>query len=155
MPKVIKTNQGDRMAVLAGGEIDIESGGSLKLAGAEVSASAAELDEYVLTVDIPDLSADTSHFVVAPHAGSITKIWSVIDGAVSTADVTITPEIGGTPVTGGALTIATAGSAAGDVDSATPSAANAVTAGQAIELVVAGGGSGGSPRGHVSIVISR
>jgi hypothetical protein len=58
----------------------------------------------------------------------------VIDGVVSTADITITASIGGVGVTNGVVTIATAGSAAGDVDSATPTAANTVTAGQAIKL---------------------
>ncbi len=120
-----------------------------------VTSTPAELDEVYLPLDIADLSADTTYYVVAPCDGDITLIYSVIDGAVATADVTITPSIGGTPITDGAITIATAGSAAGDVDSATPSAANSVSAGDVIALAVAGGGSGGSPRGHVVIVISR
>lgn len=122
--------------------------------GVEVSASAAELDETILNLDIADGSADADYFLVSPHAGAISKIYSVIDGAVGTADITITASIGATTVTGGVVTIAS-GSAAGDVDVATPSAANVVTAGQAIKLAVAGGGSGGSPRIHVAVVISR
>jgi hypothetical protein len=94
-------------------------------------------------------------FLVAPHAGDIKKIYSVIDGVVSTADITITAKIATVGVTNGVVTIATAASAAGDVDVATPTAANTVTAGQAIELVVTGGGAGGSPRIHVAVVIER
>jgi hypothetical protein len=45
--------------------------------------------------------------------------------------------------------------AAGDQDEATPSAENVVTAGQAINFVVAGGGSGGAPRIHLVAVITR
>jgi hypothetical protein len=123
--------------------------------GVEVSASAAELDETILNLDIADGSADADYYIVSPHAGAISKIYSVIDGPVGTADITITASIGATPVTGGVVTIASADSAAGDVDVATPSAANVVTAGQAIKLTVAGGGSGGSPRVHVAVVISR
>ena len=123
--------------------------------GAEVSASAAELDETILNLDIADGSADADYYIVSPHAGAISKIYSVIDGEVGTADITITASIGATLVTGGVVTIAMANSAAGDVDVATPSAANVVTAGQAIKLAVAGGGSGGSPRIHVAVVISR
>lgn len=108
---------------------------------------------YVLTLDIADLSAEASYYLVAPLAGRISKIYSVIDGAVATADVTITAKIATVAVTGGVVTIATAGSAAGDVDSATPTAANTVTAGQAIEFLVTGGGAGGTPRGHLSVVI--
>lgn len=43
-PKVYKTNNGDKMVVASGGEVDVESGGSFKLAGTAVAASAAELN---------------------------------------------------------------------------------------------------------------
>jgi len=154
-PKVYKKAGGDELVVASGGSIDIESGGALKIGGVQVSASAAEINETILSLDIADGSADADYFLVSPHAGAISKIYSVIDGPVGTADITITASIGTTPVTGGVITIATANSAAGDVDVATPSAANVVTAGQAIKLAVAGGGSGGSPRIHVAVVISR
>lgn len=154
-PKVYKKAGGDELVVASGGSIDIESGGALKIGGVQVSASAAEINETILSLDIADGSADANYFLVSPHAGAISKIYSVIDGPVGTADITITASIGATPVTGGVVTIATANSAAGDVDVATPSAANVVTAGQAIKLTVAGGGSGGSPRVHVAVVISR
>ena len=154
-PKVYKKAGGDELVVASGGSIDIESGGALKIGGVQVSASAAEINETILSLDIADGSADADYFLVSPHAGAISKIYSVIDGQVATADITITASIGATPVTGGVVTIATADSAAGDVDVATPSAANVVTAGQAIKLTVAGGGSGGSPRIHVAVVISR
>ena len=52
---------------------------------------------------------------------------------------TFTAKIAGVAVTDGVITIATGG-AAGDVDSATPSALKTVTAGQAIEIL--GGGEG-------------
>jgi hypothetical protein len=154
-PKVYKKAGGDELVVASGGSIDIESGGALKIGGVQVSASAAEINETILSLDIADGSADADYFLVSPHAGAISKIYSVIDGPVGTADITITASIGATPVTGGVVTIASASSAAGDVDVATPSAANVVTAGQAIKLAVAGGGSGGSPRIHVAVVISR
>lgn len=154
-PKVYKKAGGDELVVASGGSIDIESGGALKIGGVQVSASAAEINETILSLDIADGSADADYFLVSPHAGAISKIYSVIDGAVGTADITITASIGATPVTGGVVTIASASSAAGDVDVATPSAANVVTAGQAIKLAVAGGGTGGSPRIHVAVVISR
>src|SRR5579885_2599203 len=107
---------------------------------------AAEMGEVALCIDIADLSADATYYMVCPYAGTITKIYSVIDGAVSTADATITAKIGSTAITNGVITVTSSGSAAGDVDSCSPTAANVVTAGSAINLVVAGGGSGGSPR---------
>jgi hypothetical protein len=128
---------------------------ALMIDGAEVSATATELNTYVLTLDIADGSAEAVYYLVCPHAGTISKIWTVIDAAVSSADITITAAIGATGVTGGVVTIATSGSAAGDIDSATPSAANTVTAGQAVNFTVTGGGSGGAPRIHLAMEIAR
>lgn len=164
-PKVYHKQGGDELVVASGGTLTIESGGVLSVNGSTVTAELAaidgvtatstELNEYTLALDIADGSAEAVYYVVCPHAGTINRIWSVIDGAVSTADITITAAIGATPVTNGVVTIATASSAAGDIDSATPTAANTVTAGQAINLTVTGGGAGGSPRVHVYIVIGR
>lgn len=146
--------------------VDLQGG--VSISGTAITASAAELNlnddqtatavevnQTILTLDIADLSAEAVYYLVMPHAGTISKIWSVIDGAVGTADVTITAAIGAVAVTNGVVTIATADSAAGDIDSATPTAANVVTAGQAVNFTVTGGGAGGSPRGHLSIVLTR
>lgn len=120
-----------------------------------ITSTVTELNEYHLTLDIADGSAEAVYYLVCPHAGNISKIRSVIDGVVGTADITITAAIGATPVTNGVVTITQSGSAAGDVDTATPTAARAVTAGQAINLTVTGGGAGGSPRVHVVVTIER
>lgn len=77
-------------------------------------------------------------YLVSPVAGTITKIWSVIDGALATGGATLTAAIGGTPVTNGAITIAEPSSAAGDIDSATPSAANVVEVGDLITITPGG-----------------
>lgn len=154
-PLVYRKQGGNEFVVASGGTLNIESGGTLSVAGTTVSATATELNEYVLTLDIADGSAEAVYYLVCPHAGTINKIWSVTDAAVATADITITAAIGVTGVTNGVVTIATAASAAGDIDSATPTAANVVTAGQAINLTVTGGGAGGTPRIHVAVVISR
>lgn len=163
--KVYTKQGGDEMVVASGGAITVESGGSLTVAGVTVdsstlalnglTATAAELNDSFIHLDIADGSAEAVYYVVSPHAGTISKIYTVTDGAVGTADITITAAIGVTGVTNGVVTIATAGSAAGDVDSATPTAANTVTAGQAINFTVTGGGAGGSPRIHLVAVITR
>jgi len=95
----------------------------------------------VLTVQIDDISdaAAKSAWVVCPVAGNITKIHSVIDTIITTGDAALTFEIGGTVVTNAGITIAEAGSAPGDVDTSTPTALNAVTAGQEIECITDGG----------------
>lgn len=131
------------------------SAGAGQIVGVELQpgSSIPQAPSYI-TLDIADGSADATFYLVMPFAGAITRIRTVIDGVVSTADITITASIGATPITNGVVTIATAGSAAGDVDVATPTAANTVTAGQPINLVVAGGGSGGSPRIHVVVELT-
>jgi len=128
---------------------------ALMLDQVEVTATAAEVNEYFVGLDIADGSAEAVYYLVCAHAGTISKISTVIDGAVATADITITAAIGATGVTGGVVTIATAASAAGDLDSATPTAANTVTAGQAVNFTVTGGGAGGTPRVHLVMTISR
>lgn len=55
---------------------------------------------------------------------TITKIKSIINGALTTADAVLTCRINTTNITGGAITITQAGSAAADQDEVSPSAAN-------------------------------
>lgn len=96
------------------------------------------LNKIYLTVRIQALQTAGNHWLVAPIAGNITKIYSIIDLALATGDATITPSIGGTNITNGLITITQSGSAPGDVDSSTPSANYAVTAGTAIKFAVGG-----------------
>ncbi len=84
------------------------------------------------------LTDGTYYVAVAPKAGTISKIYTVIDGTVATNDGICTYKINTTSITDGAVTIATSGSAAGVVDSATPSAANTLAAGDYISVVVSG-----------------
>jgi hypothetical protein len=155
--KVYAKQGGDVEVVASGGQITVESGGiiSIESGGTINDPAGVSLQQEVLTFVIADATAEATYWLVSPHAGAITKIWTVTDGAVATADITITAKIGATGVTNGVVTIATAASAAGDVDVATPTAANVVTAGQAINFVVTGGGAGGTPRVTVSVVITR
>jgi hypothetical protein len=120
-----------------------------------IYSTGANLNLVPLSLDIADGSAEAVYYLITPFAGTISKIYTVIDGVVSTADITVTAAIGATGVTSGVVTIATASSAAGDIDIATPTAANTVTAGQAINFTVTGGGTGGSPRIHLVAVIDR
>ena len=91
-----------------------------------------------VTYKFEDVSTASSQWVACPIAGDISKIYSVLHGAIGTADAVFSFEIAGVAVTSGGLTIAFSGSAAGDLDSATPSAAKTLTAGQAIEIIGAG-----------------
>ena len=99
------------------------------------------LNDYFLTAEIEDISTASSTFVAVPDGGKIVKIITALQGAISGANAAITFEIGGTAVTGGAITVAHSGSAAGDVDTAEPTAANRVEEGEAIEIITDGGSS--------------
>jgi len=101
--------------------------------------TAQNLKTKIVNVDIDDISSAGSSWVVPGIAGTIKKVTTVLYGAITTGDAVVTLEIGGVLVTGSSVTIANAGSAAGDVDSATPSALNVVTAIQPIEVITDGG----------------
>lgn len=103
--------------------------------------AAPGVNKLYLPVRIDDLvAADAKVYgVSAPRAGTITKIFSSLEGhALATGDATITGEIGATAITNGVVTITNAGSAVGDADSAVPTAANAVSAGDRIDFTVGG-----------------
>lgn len=107
-------------------------------------------------LDIADLSAEASYFIPVPFSARLVRAYSAIDGVVATADVTITlKDNAGTALTNGVITITQAGSAAGDVDSCDPSANNTFAQGQRLEMLVTGGGAGGSPRGHVTCIFEK
>tara|TARA_R110000803_G_scaffold44018_1_gene93453 strand:+ start:6766 stop:7131 length:366 start_codon:yes stop_codon:yes gene_type:complete len=96
------------------------------------------LNHIVLNVLETDVSTAGSVWVVCPTAGKIVSFSSVIEGAIATAPAVITMELGGTAVTGASLSITHTSSAAGDVDTAVPTALNHVTKNQAIEIITSG-----------------
>lgn len=99
------------------------------------------INKVTFTAPITDISTAGSTFVVCPIAGKILKIYNVIQNAITVADCGLTFKIATVLVTGGAITVTQSGSAAGQVNSSTPSAANTLTAGQAIEIVSDGNSS--------------
>ena len=99
------------------------------------------LNDYFLTSTIADISTASSTFVPVPDGGKVIKIITALQGAIGTANAAITFEIGGTAITGGAITVTQSGSAAGDVDTATPTAANRVEEGGSIEMITDGSSS--------------
>ena len=108
-----------------GGTIETEGGKNMKLVH--------------LSIPIGDISSAGSVFLNPGFAGRIVSYSSVIDAAITAADAILTLEILTVEVADSDLTIATAGSAAGDVDRATPSALNIFAADVPIEIVKDGG----------------
>ena len=112
------------------------------------------LNDYFIYGEIADISSASSTFVAVPDSGKIIKIITSLQGAISGGNAAISFEIGGTAVTGGAITVAHSGSAAGDVDSAEPTAANEVEEGGTIEMIT-DGGSTGAKKLNITFVIRR
>lgn len=97
------------------------------------------ISETVVSAYLADLATAGSAFAMAPCRGHIVRVYSVIYNAITTADGTWTVEINGTAVTGLSVTVTQSGSAAGDVDTAVPTASdNVVNEGDTIEFVNAG-----------------
>ena len=99
------------------------------------------LNDYFLTSTIADISTASSTFVPVPDGGKVIKIITALQGAIGTANGAITFEIGGVAITGGAITVTQSGSAAGDIDTAEPTAANEVAEGGSIEMITDGASS--------------
>jgi hypothetical protein len=99
------------------------------------------LNDYFLTSKITNISASGSTFVPVPDGGKVIKIITSIKNAISSANAALTWEIGGTAMTGSAITVTQSGSAAGDVDTSEPTAANDVAEGGTIEMISDGGSS--------------
>ena len=99
------------------------------------------LNDYFLTSKITNISAAGSTFVPVPDGGKVIKIITSIKNAISSANAALTWEIGGTAMTGSAITVTQSGSAAGDVDTSEPTAANDVAEDGTIEMISDGGSS--------------
>ena len=112
------------------------------------------LNDYFLHAQIADISTASSTFVPVPDGGKIIKIITALQGAISGGNAGISFEIGGTAVTGGGITVAHSGSAAGTIDSAEPTAANQVEEGGSIEMIT-DGASTGANKLNVTFVIRR
>ena len=112
------------------------------------------LNDYFLTSKITTISTAGSTFVPVPDGGTIIKILTSIKNAISSANAALTFEIGGVAVTGGGITVTQSGSAAGDVDTAEPTALNTVSEGGTIEMIT-DGASSGTKKLNVTFVIRR
>lgn len=96
----------------------------------------------LLYVHVGQVSSKASDAAVlrlpAPRAGTLLKVKTVLNGALATGDATFTAAIDGVDVTGGVVTATESGSAAGDIDSATTSAANTLAEDDLITVTVGG-----------------
>lgn len=130
------------------------SGDNPYVFGGTIETGAGQsLKKIYLTVDMTDVSAPSTSYLPSPVAGTISKVSVILANAITSANSVITTKIGSTAVTGGAITVAYSGSAAGSVFSATPTAANTVAVGDNINFTTDGASSTTS-RGTILIEIT-
>jgi len=99
------------------------------------------LNDYFIPFQINDVSTAGQVYIPVPDGGKIIKIATILNGAIGTANAVLTAKINNVAVTGGVVTIATASSAAGDLDSAVPTAANEVLEDDKLEIETNGASS--------------
>lgn len=101
----------------------------------EINSKTHSQDLY-----IKDISTASTDYVVAAYNGTLTNVWSVIDGAVAAGgDTTLTIKINNISVSPSDIVITQSGSAAGDVDTVTPTTLNTFSQGDTLEVVGDGG----------------
>ena len=94
--------------------------------------------QYV-TVSIPAAQTADVSWIPLPDRCRILELVACIEAAIDTNPLIITPSIGGVDITGGAVTIPTAGSAAGTTVSAKGTALREAAAGTSLLLTFNGG----------------
>lgn len=119
------------------------------------TTSIPSVNRDVIVVEIEDLSAAANYYVPFPHACTINKLATSIDGALATADAILTFKngVGGSALGTSSITIAFTGSAAGDYDSSSPSTNNSFTADSVLEITCNGGPSA-AVRGQLAISVT-
>lgn len=124
----------------AGIIVDVDGAGVHVKMGADVLADFRKARKVSVPLTLTTIAASGSpaYRCIAPVSGLITKFQSIIEAAIGTGDATLTLSIAGVAVTNGVITVTQSGSAAGDKDEATPTAANYVTAGDELKVVVTG-----------------
>ena len=109
--------------------------------------------EVPLTAIIHDISTAETVYVPTPYAGTITKVITVLEGAIGTSDATITVKnAAGSSM--GTITVATASSAAGDIDTLAPASNNTVTADSFISIET-DGASTTAQRLFITVILKR
>lgn len=96
-----------------------------------------ELQETYLVLEI-DASATQTHYIPTVYAGEIVTFAAIVDSAIATATNTYELQIDGVTVTGSQVSLTTTagtGGTAGDIVTASPSAANVFTSGQSLTIV--------------------
>lgn len=136
------------VAAASSGDVYVANG-----AGSGVWTPKQQLIELSLEGYLEDVSSVETVHVPIPFAGTVVKVITVLESSISSADSTVTVKnSAGTSM--GTLTIANASSAAGDVDTLSPTSNNTVTADSFI-TIESNGASTNSAKLRFVVVMDR
>jgi hypothetical protein len=121
------------VASAASGKVYVANG-----AGSGAWTAKETLVGETLAGYIDNISAVSTVYVPIPFAGTISKVVTVLEASIASADSTITVK-NAAAASMGTITVAYSGSAAGDVDTLSPSSNNTVTADSFITIASDGG----------------
>lgn len=104
--------------------------------------------------DVPTIQTNgTVAYFAVPRSGTIISITAVPQAAITGADGTLTAALNGTGITGGVVTMALIGTAAGKVYRATPTGLNIVSENDIVRITV-GGGNTAATSARVTFLLS-
>ena len=106
--------------------------------GSGTWTSKESLVELSLEGYIENISTANTVYVPIPFAGTVMKVVTVLEAAIGSSDATITVK-NAAAASMGTITVTQSGSAAGDVDTLSPSSNNTVTADSFITITSDGG----------------
>tara|TARA_R110002167_G_scaffold364886_1_gene588062 strand:+ start:592 stop:1062 length:471 start_codon:yes stop_codon:yes gene_type:complete len=106
-----------------------------------------------LTGVIDDISTASTIYFGIPYAGTIEKVVTVLEGAISGSDATITVK-NASAASMGTITVANSSSAAGDVDTLSPSSNNSISA-NSFMTVETDGASTGHKNLFITVTLDR
>ena len=137
--KVYEKQGGDEIVVASGGKITEEPGGAI-------------LGRAVLNTYAADIGTAGSSYVVCPFAGTLVGLAAVNHAANAGTKTVLSAKINGGAVTHPAFEVAVT-AAAGTGVSVVPTAANAVAAGDVIEIAYDGGSSAVTPASFTATIL--
>lgn len=94
---------------------------------------------------LPSVTAGGTVAITSQVAGTIEKITAVLGGPITTGNLVLTANIGGTDITDGATTVPNGGSALGTTVTQVPSALNVLAVGDVLNNVKSGTAAGVVP----------
>jgi hypothetical protein len=105
----------------------------------DVLSTLKASNRITLSTRFADISTAASIWVPSPMAGKVVGIYVTLHNGVTVANSVVTAEINGVALSGLSITITQAGSVAGSTFFGTPSGANTIASGQALEIITDGG----------------